>query len=71
MLYEIFKRLMFGDSCLTFCPGLEVVMCFCAGFLAFVSSSQGRFDVLVIGCLDCFCLLAKILFICWNFFVLF
>jgi len=38
LLYEIFERLMFGDLCLTFCPGLEVVVCFVQAFLAFVSS---------------------------------
>jgi len=35
LLYEIFERLMFGDLCLTFCPGLAVVVCFVQFFLAF------------------------------------
>jgi len=41
MLYEIFERLMFGDSCLTFCSCLEVMVCFVHIFLAFVPSWQG------------------------------
>jgi len=44
MLYEIFERLMFGDSCLTICLDLEDVMCFVQVFLASISSSQGRFN---------------------------
>jgi len=40
MLYEVFEKLMFGDSCLTFCSGLKVVMCFCASFSASVSLLQ-------------------------------
>jgi len=35
---------MFGYSCLTICPDLEDVVCFCAGFLDYISSSQGPFD---------------------------
>jgi len=42
-MYDVFEKLMFGDSCLTFCPSLEVVVCFCAGSMAFISLS--RFDV--------------------------
>jgi len=35
---------MFGDLYLTFCPGLEVVVCFMQVFLAFNSSWHGRYD---------------------------
>jgi len=41
---EIFERLMFGDLCLTFCPGLAIVVYFVQVFLAFVFSWQGQFD---------------------------
>ena len=49
LLYEIFESLMFGNLCLTFYPGLTVVVCFVHVFLAFVSSWQGRFEYFGLG----------------------
>jgi len=48
MLYEVFERLIFGVSCLIFCPSLEGMVCLCR-FSWFFLSRVG----LMILFLDC------------------
>ena len=67
MLYEIFERLMFGDSCLTICPHLKDVMCFVQVFWLLYPHCRVGLMSFKLGCLVYFCLLAKIEFSCWIF----
>jgi len=67
MLYEIFKRLMFDDSCSMICPDLEDVVCFVQDFLLLYPHRRVDLMDLALGYLVYFCLLTKTEFSCWTF----
>jgi len=51
MLYEIFERLMFGDSCLTICSDLENVVCFVQVFWLLYPHRRVDLMGFALGCL--------------------
>ena len=60
MLYDLFEKLMFGDSCLIFCPYLKVVV-FCIDFLNFCFFFTGFWSWIIVKKIDWFILFGLVL----------